>query len=93
MANNAKNFAAFTGFNEMGWESRRSGYLSEAALVTGIAIREQLGGGDPLRSAGTHLKSHLRSDLKGRRYMVAQAPSRHGRTCRGGGPGRLFWIR
>lgn len=64
MANSAKSFAAFSSFNEMGWESRRSGYLSEAALVTGIAIREQLVGRDPLAVAAPHLKAHLRSDLK-----------------------------
>ncbi|MBA2466083.1 MAG: hypothetical protein H0V46_00565 [Sphingomonas sp.] len=64
MANNAKSFAAFSSFNEMGWESRRSGYLSEVALVTAIAIRERLAGRDPLAVAGPHLKPHLRSDLK-----------------------------
>lgn len=63
-ANSAKSFEAFTSFNEMGWQLRRSGYLSEAAIVTGIAIRERLGGRDPLLSAGPHLKSYLRSDLK-----------------------------
>jgi hypothetical protein len=64
MANSAKSFAAFSNFNEMGWESRRSGYLSEAAIVTGIAIRERLAERDALVTAGPHLKSYLRSDLK-----------------------------
>ena len=64
MANNAKQFDSFTSYDQIGWSSRRSGYLSEAALVTALAIRELLGGRDPLASSGPHLKSYLQADLK-----------------------------
>lgn len=64
LANNAKQFEGFSSFDQMGWQSRRSGYLSEAALVTALAIRERLGGRDPLQSAGPHLKTYLQTDLK-----------------------------
>lgn len=64
MANNAKHFEGFSSFDQMGWQSRRTGYLSEAALVTALAVRERLGGRDPLQSAGPHLKSYLQADLK-----------------------------
>lgn len=63
LANGAKNFQAHQSFDEMGWSSSRSGYLSEAALVTGLAISERLAGRDPL-AARQWLKPHLASDLK-----------------------------
>jgi len=63
LADGAKNFQAHQSFDEMGWSSSRSGYLSEAALVTGLAISERLAGRDPL-VARQWLKPHLASDLK-----------------------------
>lgn len=64
LANSAKQFEAFTSFDQMGWQTRRSGYLSEGALVTAIVIRERLGKRDPKQSAGPHLKRYLGADLK-----------------------------
>lgn len=63
LANSARNFSQFQSAGEMGWSSRRQGYLSEAALVTGLAIVERLGGRDPL-AAAPYLKTYLASDLR-----------------------------
>ncbi|WP_114227271.1 MULTISPECIES: hypothetical protein [Sphingomonas] len=64
LANVAKNFSAYTAHDRQGWQSQRTGYLSERARVTALAINERLVGRDPMASAGSHLKSYLRSDLR-----------------------------
>lgn len=63
LANNAKQFSAYTDHTGSGWASSMQGYLSESALVTALAIAERLAGRDPLR-ATDWLKPHLASDLK-----------------------------
>jgi hypothetical protein len=63
LANSARNFSQFQNATEMGWSSRTQGYLSEGALVTGLAIFQRLGGGEP-EAAKPWLKSYLQSDLK-----------------------------
>jgi hypothetical protein len=64
LANSARNFSQFQNATEMGWSSRTQGYLSEGALVTGLAIFQRLGGREP-EAAKPWLKSYLQSDLKG----------------------------
>ncbi|AHE55877.1 hypothetical protein [Sphingomonas sanxanigenens] len=74
MANGAKSFRAFQSFDESGWESSRQGYLSEAALVTALAIVERLSGRSP-RDAAPWLKPHLASDLaKADAYLSRRHP-------------------
>lgn len=63
MANNAKSFSGHTSFEGSGWASSLRGYLSEAALVTAIAISERLADRDPM-AAARWLKPHLAADLK-----------------------------
>jgi hypothetical protein len=63
LANSARNFSQFQSAGEMGWSSRTQGYLSEGALVTGLAIFQRLGGREP-EAARPWLKSYLQSDLK-----------------------------
>ena len=63
LANSARSFSQFQGGGEIGWSSRRQGYLSELALVTATAIFQQLGGRDPLE-AEAYLKPYLRGELK-----------------------------
>lgn len=73
LANSAKTFSQFQSAGEMGWSSRRQGYLSEGALVTALAVVERLAGRDPLAAAPC-LKAYLAKDLNraakalGRRY-------------------------
>lgn len=75
LANGAKSFHAYQTFDEMGWSSSRSGYLSEAALVTALAIAERLANRDPMAGA-RWLKSHLAADLKKvDRYLVKRHPA------------------
>ena len=64
LANSAKTFEGFTSFDVQGWSTQRTGYLSERALVTALAITERLAGRDPMETAAPFLKSHLRTDLK-----------------------------
>lgn len=59
MANGAKSFRQFQDFGEQGWEMRRSGYLSELALVTGLALFVRLTNSDPKHASGA-LKDYLR---------------------------------
>jgi hypothetical protein len=59
MANGAKSFRQFQNFGEQGWEMRASGYLSESALVTGLALFVRLTATDP-REASAALKDYLR---------------------------------
>jgi hypothetical protein len=63
LANSARNFSQFQNATEIGWSSRTQGYLSEGALVTGLAIFQRLGGREP-DAARPFLKSYLQSDLK-----------------------------
>lgn len=63
LANNAKSFQGYQSFDEMGWSASRSGYLSEAALITSLAVAERLAGRDP-NTASRWLKRHLATDLK-----------------------------
>jgi hypothetical protein len=63
LANSAKSFAQFQSAGEMGWSARSQGYLSEAALVTALALAERLAGRDPLAVA-PYLKDHLQTDLR-----------------------------
>ncbi|PSJ37620.1 hypothetical protein [Allosphingosinicella deserti] len=63
LANSARNFAQFQSDGLQGWSSRTQGYLSEQALVTGLAIVERLYGRDPL-TAAPFLKTYLESDLR-----------------------------
>ena len=63
LANNARSFSGFSEFDQIGWESSATGYLSERALICALVINEQLQGRDPMLAA-PHLKSYLRKDLK-----------------------------
>lgn len=63
LANSARSFSQYQSAGEIGWSSRSQGYLAEGALVTALAIRERLGGRDPL-PAGRYLKDYLESDLR-----------------------------
>ncbi|MFN2259734.1 MAG: hypothetical protein ABR601_07850 [Parasphingopyxis sp.] len=71
LANNARSFAAFSEFDQMGWQSSLQGYLSEKALVTALVVSESLAGRDASASAA-HLKPHLRSDLKRAQKFVSR---------------------
>ncbi len=59
LANSARNFSQFTDGAMQGWQSNASGYLSENALVTALAIFEKRFSGDA--SAQSHLKPYLQS--------------------------------
>jgi hypothetical protein len=63
LANSAKNFSQFQSAGEIGWQSRRQGYLGEGALVTALAVVERLAGRDPL-AAAPFLKDYLEKDLR-----------------------------
>lgn len=63
LANSARNFSQFQSAGEMGWSSRRQGYLSEGALVTALVLCQRLAGGDP-SEASPFLKDYLRTDLR-----------------------------
>jgi hypothetical protein len=63
LANSARNFGQFQSGGEMGWSSRRQGYLSEGALVAATAIFQRLAGREPM-AAAPFLKDYLRKDLK-----------------------------
>ena len=64
LANSAKSFSAYTAFDVQGWSSQRSGYLSERAILTVLAISERLAGRDATDTASRYLKGYLQSDLK-----------------------------
>ncbi|MDB5693359.1 MAG: hypothetical protein JWO81_2422 [Alphaproteobacteria bacterium] len=78
LANSARNFSQFQDAGEMGWSSRTQGYLSEGALVTGLAIFQRLGGREP-EAAKPYLKAYLQTDLKrashGLRRMLPDIPA------------------
>lgn len=63
LANSARSFSQYQSAGEMGWSSRSQGYLAEGALVTALAVRERLGGRDPL-AAARYLKDYLQTDLR-----------------------------
>lgn len=74
LANSARNFSQFQSGGEMGWSSRRQGYLSEGALVTATVIFQRLAGRVPMYAA-PFLKDYLRKDLKNAdRALLKLAP-------------------
>jgi hypothetical protein len=62
MANSAWSFGQFQSGGMQGWASRTQGYLSEAALVTALAVYLRLTGGDPAE-ATPHIEDYLRKVL------------------------------
>ncbi len=73
LANSARSFAQFQSAGEIGWSSRSQGYLSEAALVTALAIAQRLAGRDPLEPARHH-KDYLEKDPRRRATPLARRP-------------------
>jgi hypothetical protein len=63
MANGAKSFRQFQDFGEQGWEMRSAGYLSELALVTGLALFVRLTK-TPSEQASGALKDCLRKPFR-----------------------------
>lgn len=63
MANSSKNFSQFQNFDEMGWEMRPQGYLSELALVTALAIFNRSQNIDSDKTAEA-LKNYLRKPYR-----------------------------
>ncbi|TDF38417.1 hypothetical protein EYS14_12110 [Alteromonadaceae bacterium M269] len=63
MANSAFNFTQFSNSDSQGWQSNRSGYLSESEHIYALAIFLQLKK-LPSDKALTYLKPHLRKLLK-----------------------------
>ena len=63
MANGARSFRQFQDFGEQGWELRSAGYLSELALVTGLALFVRLAATPPDAAAGA-LKDYLRKPFR-----------------------------
>jgi len=74
LANSARNFSQFTDGAMHGWQSEASGYLSENALVTALAIFEaRFEGRDGAEPA---LKDYLRASYrKAGRYIEKKHPS------------------
>lgn len=63
MANSAKNFSQFQTMEEVGWEMRPQGYLTEIALVSGLAIFARLSDADT-KGAEFALKAYLRKPFR-----------------------------
>jgi len=63
LANSAKNFSQFQNESEQGWQMQSQGYLSENALVTGLAIFVLLSGADE-KAAERDLKDYLRGPFR-----------------------------
>ncbi len=63
MANASKNFSQFQTGQEQGWQMKMSGYLSENALTTVLAIFVRLTNSDA-KTAISNLKPYLRSPFK-----------------------------
>ena len=63
MANSAFNFSQFTNTGSQGWQSNRSGYLSESEHLYALAIFLHLKG-ESYDRAQDHLKPHLKKLLK-----------------------------
>lgn len=63
LANSAKNFSQFQTESEQGWQMQSQGYLSENALVTGLAIFVLLSGTDE-KAAERDLKAYLRGPFR-----------------------------
>lgn len=73
LANSARNFSQFTDGAMHGWSSETSGYLSENALVTAVAIFEARFGSEEHTAA--MLKDYLRSPYrKAQRYLQKRYP-------------------
>ncbi|WP_156423699.1 hypothetical protein [Erythrobacter sp. YT30] len=69
LANSARNFSQFTDGAMQGWQSDTSGYLSENALVTAVAIFEKRFSAPA--GAEHHLKPYLKSvHRKAHRYLA-----------------------
>lgn len=62
LANSARNFEQFQDLGMHGWKAQASGYLSERALVTALAIFVRRFGYQA-KTAGAPLKPYLRSDF------------------------------
>ena len=74
LANGARSFSQFQDAGEIGWSSRRQGYLSEGALVTALAIFQRLAGRDPIE-ASPFLKPYLEGQLKATaKYLARHHP-------------------
>jgi hypothetical protein len=74
LANSARNFSQFQSAGEMGWASRRQGYLSEGALVTALVLCQRLAGREAAE-AEPYLKDYLRIDLrKASRALAKRLP-------------------
>jgi hypothetical protein len=71
LANSARNFSQFQSGGEAGWSTRSQGYLSEGALVTGVAIFQRLGQRDPMEAA-PYLKDYLQKDLRNASKALAK---------------------
>jgi hypothetical protein len=63
LANSAKNFSQFQNESEQGWQMLSQGYLSENALVTGLAIFVLLSSADE-KAAERDLKDYLRGPFR-----------------------------
>jgi hypothetical protein len=74
MANGAKAFRTVEVVGGAGWQMSLRGYLSEAALVTALAIVERLAGRDPRAAAG-FLKDYLRKDLNRATWVLERRHS------------------
>lgn len=73
MANSARHFEQFQDLGMQGWRSSNSGYLSENALVTALALFVRLFGHEA-GHARDPLKSYLRKDFdKAIKYLDSQA--------------------
>ncbi len=63
LANSAKNFSQFQNESEQGWQMQSQGYLSENALVTGLALFVLLSDADE-KAAERDLKNYLRGPFR-----------------------------
>ena len=63
LANSARSFAQFQDATTSGWSARTQGYLGEGALVTALAIFQDLAGNDPAEAA-PYLKDYLEKDFR-----------------------------
>ena len=63
MANSAFNFTQYTNSDSQGWQSNRSGYLSESEHIFALALFLKLRGEDQDKAL-SFLKPHLRKSLK-----------------------------
>lgn len=74
LANSARNFSQFSEGGMQGWSSQTSGYLSENAIVTALAIFEQHF--ETAKSGKDALKDYLRPvHRKAQRYLNKRHPN------------------